>query len=70
MDNKIFIVLVLGVILGGVGFISSFMLKCIILYLGVLVGIVVGGILSGLFFISLVVFEVVDDFEIVFSNVF
>lgn len=70
VDNKIPIALALGVIPGGAGLISSFMLKRIISHPGVLVGIVAGGILSGLFFTSLVAFEVADDFETVLSNAF
>lgn len=58
VDNKIPIALALGVIPGGAGLISSLMLKRIISHPGVLVGIVAGGILSGLFFTSLVAFEV------------
>lgn len=70
VDNKIPIALALGVIPGGAGLISSLMLKRIISHPGVLVGIVAGGILSGLFFTSLVAFEVADDFETVLSNAF
>lgn len=62
VDKKIVIVLVFSGIIGGVSVIGSFLLKCIILYFGVLIGIVIIGILGGVLVLGLWVFEVVDDF--------
>lgn len=70
VDNKVAIALAVGVIPGGAGVIGSFLLKRINPNPGVLVGIVAGGILSGLLFTSLVAFEAADDFETVRCNAF
>lgn len=70
VDKKIAIALASGVIPGGAALISSFLLRRIISHPGVLVGIVAGGMLSGLLFTSLVAFEAADDFETLRSNAF
>lgn len=70
VDNKVAIALAVGVIPGGAGVIGSFLLKRINPNPGVLVGIVAGGILSGLLFTGLVAFEAADDFETVRCNAF
>lgn len=70
VENRIIMVIVLGVILSGVGFLGSFLINCVVLNFGVMIGIVVVGILSGIFFFSVVIYDVVDGFEVVCENVF
>lgn len=42
-------VIVLGVILSCVGFLGSFLINCIVLNFGIMIGIIIVGILSGKF---------------------
>lgn len=53
VDNKISRVLVLGVILGGVGFVVSFFLYCVVRMFVVFVIVVIVGILIGLVMVGL-----------------
>lgn len=62
VENRIFMVIVLGVILSCVGFLGSFLINCIVLNFGIMIGVIIVGILSGKF--------LVDGFEIVCENVF
>lgn len=68
VENKIIVVMGLGVILSGVGFLGCFLINFIVLNFRVLIRNV--GILSGIFFFGLVVFDVVDGFEVFWEKVF
>lgn len=70
VENKIIVVIVLGVILSGVGFLGCFLINFIVLNFRVLIGIIIVVILSGIFFFGLVVFDIVDGFEVFWEKVF
>lgn len=70
VENKVVVVVVFGVLLSGVGFFGSFLINCIVLYYGIFVGIVVVGILIGIVFFSIVIFDGIGSFEIVCEKVF
>lgn len=65
VDNKVILVIVFGVLFSGVGFFGSFLVKCVVFDFVVLFGIVFVGIVGGLVIMGFVVFDVVDDFDIV-----
>lgn len=68
VDNIIIRMFVLDVILNGVCFIECCLRNCIVLNFGVMIGIVIVGILSGIFIFSLVIVN--DRFDVVCEKVF
>lgn len=70
VDNKIFLVVVLCVILSGIVFFGSVVMICIIFDFSIVLGVVVVGVVSGLVCFVLIILEVLDDFEIVCKNVY
>lgn len=70
VDNKIVLVIVLSVILSGVVFFGGVVMMCIIFDFKILLGVVVFGLVGGLFCIVLIVLEFLDDFEIVCKKVY